>query len=469
MFYGFGNGYVYNPQDWLNLPWVKTIHSITSDPFNVYIGTPEAIFIFNKSEKNIQRTLTSSDGITGTIRICAFDQKANLLWIVTDNRLIGYNPYTNFRLELFPEFAIRSIGIADTHLYFLTDDNPWRLRKKDHKFQMVKKTDTNAIWFGERNTFQVTNYPFLVPYFYLDENLVKHRIGIVFEDRKTLWVGADEYGVLTYDLVTKQLLSHFRLGFNIGLITNILPIDNNIWFLGSDGFVEHNPKTNQWQQHLTPFGAIFNSPSILLQPKILDLRRVQGISSIVAQQNNYWIGSGSEIYHYDSKSNSLSPILRFFAPIQKLFWSQNRLYFIAGNRLYRFETKTKKIDTIFDPYQKITFGVFDIYRTRSHDYYSVYGGFLSFDTLGNWRLHIPPGIDLSLPFTTLTGFGDYLFFGSPNGIITYHRNTERYDYFTTKEGLLSNNVTALYADSNYLWIATDRGISRFTYRNVLPK
>lgn len=470
---GMTNGYIYNAQDWLNLPSAKIIHSITACPFNIYIGTPKAIFIFDKSKNRISRTLTSTDGINGIIQICAFDRESNLLWVVTDNCLIGYNPFTNYYFELSPEFSIRSIGIANSYLYFLTDDKSWRMRKKDRRFQMINKPDTNAIWFGERNTYKVTNYPFLVPYFYLDENLVKHNIRVVFEDRKTLWVGADEYGILAYDLVTKQPLFHFRLGLDIGDITKIVVIENNLWFLGNTGFIEYSPMTDQWNYYPTPFGSIFSTKSVLLQPKILDLRRTQGISSIWQEKDDYWLSSGNQIYHYDINANTLTPIIRFSATIQKVLPDNDQLYFIANNRLYRYHKKTKKFDTLFDPYQKIAFGVFDCLRQSvgeaSNFYFSVYGGFLSLDSVGNWQLHIPPGIDLAIPFTSLTGFGDYLFIGSYNGIIAYNLRTERYDYFTKNEGLLSNNVSALYADSNYLWIATDRGISRFAYRNVLPK
>jgi ligand-binding sensor domain-containing protein len=466
--FSLGSSYIYYPQDWLNLPSVTSIHSITADPFNVYIGTPDAIYIFDKLANQVTRTLTSSDGINGSIRICAYDRESNLLWIVVDNRLIGYNSYTNFHFELFPEFYIRSIGVADSYLYFLTDDKLWRMRKKDRKFQTIAKPDTKAIWYGERKSYKVTDYSFLVPYFYIDENVIRHNITVVFEDRKKLWVGADEYGVLTYDLVTKLPLSHWRLGSEIGSIYKIIKIDNEIWFVGTDGYAKYTPQTGDWNYYQTPFGAIFSTKSVLLQSKILDLKRVQGISSLVQEHNNYWIGSGYQVYLYEAKSNVLTPIFRFPSPIQNISISDDAAFFIAANGLYRYQTKTKKIDTIFDPYQKITFGVFDIFPTKSQYYFSVNGGFLSLDTLGKWQNHILPGIDLSMPFTTLAGFGDYLFLGMNKGFAAYNEKTERYDYFTTKEGLLSNNINALYADSSYLWIASDRGISRFSYRRVLP-
>lgn len=127
---GFASGYIYNYQDWFNLPSVKTIHSITTDLSNVYIGTPEAIYIFDKSEKSITRTLTSSDGIQGVIRICAYDRESGLLWIVADNKLIGFNPKTNFIITLYPNFYIRSLGVNSSYLYFLTDGKPQRMQNR---------------------------------------------------------------------------------------------------------------------------------------------------------------------------------------------------------------------------------------------------------------------------------------------------------------------------------------------------
>lgn len=466
--FDFANSYVYKYEDWLNLPSVKTIHSITTDFSNVYIGTPDAIYIFDKSENQVIRTLTSSDGITGFIRICAYDRESGFLWVVADDRLIGFNPRTNFMITLYPDFFIRSLGVNSSYLYFLTDGKPQRMQKFNRTFKTVNKLDTNLIWYGEKQSYNMTDYSFLVPYFYIDENIVRRNITIVFEDRKTLWVGADEYGILTYDLATKQQIARFQLGPNIGTIDNIFKVNQDLWFVGTTGFYEYLSQSNAWHYYLTPFGVIFSSSAILLQPKILDLRRIQGISSMVQEKNNFWIGSGDRIYLYDLKSNVLTPVFTFPVPIQKISLMDDGLFFIAKNELYQYQAKTKRIDTVADPYQKLAFGVFDIFTTSSRYYFSVYGGFLSLNRDGTWQHHIPPGIDLSIPFTSLAGFEDYLFIGTYNGLIAYNENTERYDYFTTKEGLLSNQINALYADSNYVWIASDRGISRFSYRRVLP-
>lgn len=466
--FALANSYTYYPQDWLNLPNVTTIHSITADPFNVYIGTPDAIYIFDKLASQVTRTLTSSDGFTGVIRICAYDRRSGLLLIVADNQLISYNPRTNFIVTLYPKFYIRSLGVDSSYLYFLTDGKPQRMQKTNRTFKVVDKTDTNAIWYGERKSFKVTDYSFLVPYFYFDENVIRHNITVVFEDRKKLWVGADEYGVLTYDLVTKQLLSHWRLGPDIGTIYRIVKLDNEIWFVGNDGYAKYLPLTGNWNYYQTPFGAIFSSKSVLLQFPILDLKRVQGISSLVQEPNNYWIGSQNQLYNYDVKSNVLTPIITFLGQVRNISVNGDTIFIATTNGLYLYRKKDKELDTVFDTYDKLGFGVFSIYRAKSTYYFSVYGGFLALDTLDTWQLHTPPGIDLSLPFTSLAGFGDYLFLGTNQGVIAYNEKTERYDYFTTKEGLLSNNVNSLFADSSFLWIASARGISKLAYRRVLP-
>lgn len=257
---------------------------------------------------------------------------------------------------------------------------------------------------------------------------------MVFEDRKTLWVGADEYGILTNDLVTKQQLAHLKLGPNIGTIDKIFKINQNLWFVGTTGYAEYATQSNHWNYYLTPFGvgAIFSAQSVLLQPKILDLKRIYEISSLVQEKNNYWISSGDRIYLYEAESNVLTPIFTFPIPIQKISLSDDALFFIPNNDLYQYQRKTKKIDTVIDPYQKLAFGVFDIFQTKSRYYFSVYGGFLSLDTLSKWQHHIPPGIDLSIPFTSLAGFGDYLFLGTENGVIAYNEKTERYDYLPPK-------------------------------------
>lgn len=463
---GIAYSYNYYYQDWLNLPSVTKVHSITADPFNVYIGTPDAIFIFDKLKNQVTRTLTSSDGITGVIRICAY--QSPFLWIVADNQLIGYNPRTNFIFTINPKFYIRALGFDSSYLYFLTDDKPQRMKKTNRTFKVIDRPDTNAIWYGERKSYQAADYSFLVPYFYFDENLVRYNITVVYRDRKTLWVGADGYGVLTYDLVTKQQLTRWRLGPDVGTIYRIAKLDNEIWFIGNNGYAKYLAQTGNWDYYQTPFGAVFYSKSPLLQFKLLDLKRVQGIGALAQQNNNYWIGSKNQLFVYEPKSNTLTPVITFLGLVRNISVNGDTILIATTDGLYLYREKTEKLDTVFDTFGKLNFGVFDIYRAKSEYYFSVYGGFLSFDPLDSWQLHTPPGIDLSQPFTSLAGYGDYLFLGSNQGVTAYNETTERYDYFTTKEGLLSNDINALYADSNFLWIASNRGISRFSYRRVLP-
>ncbi len=48
----------------------------------------------------------------------------------------------------------------------------------------------------------------------------------------------------------------------------------------------------------------------------------------------------------------------------------------------------------------------------------------------------------------------------PNGLGLFNLTTEKFYEFNEKSGLISNNVFNICADSDYIWVGTNKGISR---------
>ncbi len=58
--------------------------------------------------------------------------------------------------------------------------------------------------------------------------------------------------------------------------------------------------------------------------------------------------------------------------------------------------------------------------------------------------------------------GDYIWLGTPHGLVKYHEVKDQVKEYTTRNGLPINQVESLLADSEgMIWIATTKGLSKF--------
>ncbi len=133
---------------------------------------------------------------------------------------------------------------------------------------------------------------------------------------------------------------------------------------------------------------------------------------------------------------------------------------------YRFKLESGKLQRFQDP-EQVLFG--DVYDIERHD--SLIW-FLSRD--GLVQLNMNSGGSQSFHHVTERLFPNALavndtiaVVGSDKGItILFHANSAPFTRdFTTDDGLSSNYVYSLEFDGDYLWIGSDRGLTRFLWNN----
>jgi len=54
-----------------------------------------------------------------------------------------------------------------------------------------------------------------------------------------------------------------------------------------------------------------------------------------------------------------------------------------------------------------------------------------------------------------------LWIGSNSGLIRFDKRSTEFDLFTTKDGLINNQIYCVTVNDNYLWLSSDFGVSRF--------
>ncbi len=459
--------YIYNHNHWLHIPVTNEVISITASLSNVYVAVPDGILVFDKRNLQFTNTFTKADGIPEGIKICAYDIFSGNLLIIDEEGLTFFQPFTRIRSNLPLPFKPHSLGIGKENIYFQmeTENQAWNRKKR--KFKRVKVfPDTGIVWYGAAYRKKPQDYIFLTPYYIMDEDLIIYPMTGTFEEGKRLWVSVRDYGILVYDLPSRQKIKEFRFGLMAGGIKEILKREDGLWFLGNNFFIRMGKDLEDWKYFLIRPGKIFSEKIPLLSFKFLDIFRTQGITAISENPSLLLFSTSDKLYLYEKKSENIINEVNI-PSIQKIFSLKDTVFILSSSGVFLYSLTKNEISELKDPKGDLKFGVYDIGVNNFGIVFAIRGGFLQLNYSKKWEKFILPGIDLSLPITNIAAANDYLFFGiREEGLIAFDQKENKYISLKEKEGLLSTNIQSLYCDSSYLWISTDKGISRFDYHQL---
>lgn len=459
---------LYRPSEWMHFPAMDDIRCITASPEHLYIAVPAGVYVLDRMTLRPVRTLTAADGLSGDVRLCAYNPIRSDLFIVTSNGLYQYLHTPDRVTKLFPPFQqIRSIGIAQDAAYFDTEQGLFVKERLLDRYERVSSVKGELLWYGQRDTSRPENYVFLVPYYLTDHQLNTHRMTRVYKDpySRRLYVAAKDYGLTVYSLGFGMPLSHIRYGPTADRINRITRIDDELWLTGTDWTVSVDQQGN-WSYFRTRPGDLPGFGSRLLSWGLRDLQRRERISAILAESLTIWLGTEEALYALGPHGD-LTRILELEAPINALGRLHDSILIATDMGLY--VTTGDKLTEMVDPFGRTRFGVYSLAQTASGlTWFGTLGGLLLRDRAGNWQQIIPPGFNLGRPVSNLTAYGETVFFDNGSGITVYRSaSAEEPAFFSTtidaSTGLPGTQITGLYADERYLWIALPGLVSRFEY------
>jgi hypothetical protein len=461
--------YTYDHHDWLNLPAMDRVVSITTDQFDAYVAVTQGVYVFSKADRKLKRTLTHPDGIRGTIRAVGYDPEFNSLWVLSSGNLLSINPFSDlsFSYEL-PDGSMNSLGIGRGYVFLARGERYYRLDKRNGQTDTLSPGRQRVAWYGEKSPYDPTNYPFLVPYMYFDGQQRSHPITCVFPDGRRLWVGTEEDGIRLYSLTTRQPLGHWRFGPALSQVERIFALNDGIWFAGEEELTRYEVSRDSWSFFPTPFNVYYPDAALLLSSRILDLDRREPILTLAGDSTDFWIGTEEGLYFYHSRSRALTRQFKFKTRASDILLTADSAFVGTDDGLITYDRNQRTWTLFADTMTQLYFGVYGIAATDQRRYYAVHGGLETQDSLGNWELLTPPGFNLESHPWGLASYGNKLFVGTNSGVLSYSEKTRAYTTLDAQAGLLSNHVLGLYADSSFLWIATDAGISRFDHRALFP-
>jgi len=461
---------VYNEKLWINYLACDNFLNITGDERMIYVGIKNGILIFDAKKIEYLKSLTKLDGILENLKLIAYDQELNSLWLLDDSsNLMNYSPFTKkkeiFKLAINPQ----AIGVGKQFLYFLVNEDTFKWDKKKRKLLKIEKTDdTSLFWYGKKKKYLVKNFIFLTPYYYVDENLNKYYYEEVFVSKKNLWVSADDYGILVFDLTTKNLVKVFPFNSILGRIKKIVKFQKNLWLIADDYLIKTDDKIWQWQFIPISFNTkIYNEKENLLKYKFLELFYKKPVTILTNSQDLLAYISENNIYLF--LPDYSKPIeIGVPALVENVSFLNDTLVILTRESFYLFDYKNNNFLDFSNYPSELKFGVFSFISLKNVWYLGVRGGFWIYKD-NKWKKIILPINDLSEPVRELVSFNTYLITNIKNQIIFFDTKSQLFFFLKKEDGLLDDNIYSLAVDNNKLWITHKKGISVFDLTSLTKR
>lgn len=453
----------YQPELWLHYPPLEEIGSVSFSNRQIYIAVPEGIYILDRHTYQHLRTLTSADGITDRIRFCAYNPFGGELLIAGTSRLYSFVPSTGQLQPLNPPFnELRSIGIALNGAFFDTEKGMFQKIRSLDRFWRFGEVQPPVRWFGEKDTTSIRHWTFLTPYHILDADLNIRQLTHAWPDERLarLYVASPGYGILVYNLFSGLKERELRLGPPAKPIIRILRYDRQLWFLTEDG-VASIDSLNNWSYTSRTAASL----GIKFMP-ILELHQRGKILRFLNYAGNTLIATVNGVYTL-SPDNKVDLLWKLEHRLNDLSLIRDTLVVATDDGLLLVIGDS--LIPVTDPFARFDFGVYSIVRSDKSLFFGTLGRILRLDTTNTWAQIIPPGFDLSRPVRTMTAGGNYLFIADGSTIHTLNLKNGTWTTIDHSAGLPQEEISALFADERYLWIAGSRFLSRFEYRRLLAK
>jgi ligand-binding sensor domain-containing protein len=448
----------------------SVVVDITASFNQVYYATINGIIMYDKINEKWGEPLTGSTGIehTETRRIWV-DRFNDQLFAETNS---GLNEYDEHLEVWFPATELPDLGndirtvepprmVVPPPGYNYWSDG--RLTDGvDREFPLRNAIDDNSgfLWtsaqhYGPARLGSNQGVLELMPY-----GLLQNRVDAMFLTDGELWMAGRIFtevrtGITIFDPTANQF-SYIESGRSRGFPAvdiNCLAVDDTMIFVGSDeGLLLLDKSTLNVRKRLSTSQGIGDDQvlSIATVGNTIFVGTARGLNAftvadsiffvkpesfedetiydLLVVDSSVWIASSAGAYRLKLVNGQLQHFLDndaiLFAEVYKMTEYQNLLWFLADDGAVRLDKETGEASPIWLGPAR--------YRPRS-----------------------------------LAANESIVAIGTDKGmIIVYHSHPKQIKKeFTTDDGLASNNILALEIDGDYVWVGTDRGLTRFWWNN----
>ena len=371
----------------------------------IWIGTRDGLNLFNKNKKTFT-TYYYSDKIKSIVNGISEGYHANLLWITTEsNGVFAFDTNT----KNFIQFS----------------HSPQQKGISSNQTNCILKGTNNIVWIGSQNGLNKLDVK--PKRFQLVENedgefgrRYNYTTSILIENN-LVFFGTKFGGLQIYDLdkKTKQTFSADKGNFSTNYITSIIKLSSDEILIGSDGYL-----------------TIYNIPNKQFYPIDKKYPRLQSFSItkkrikalMLDSQKRLWIGTNYGIIIYDANSDKIIHFDKNLLPSNQIscFYEnyKNKIFIGTENGAVYYDHKN---DTCYE----IKIADVKLAGQNKHIYD------ITEDNAGN------------------------IWFGSNIGLIKYNLITQECTFYSTKDGLATNEIYSVLTNGTDVWIGTDNGLATF--------
>ncbi|MFY0626833.1 MAG: response regulator [Reichenbachiella sp.] len=369
------------------------------------------------------------------------------LWIAADNGLFMMDKQTHIIKQVVeegspqPETALTFIIQSSDHQLWLGGDGLYSYDNKKKKFAQINKQpeksntltgnlitcalkdDQNNLWFGTfskglnviyHQTKNFSKNPKLT------ERLKDYseNINAIYENKEgVLFLGTWDKGLIIVDknnhFVNTELEFPKLKHLGNAPIRSIVSDKKGVIWIGSHGglITRLNFRNKLIETYQLPFPGIKEITSLFID-----------------RGNTMWVGTNTNLYKFDPGSSSFNPIMNNVNILDMEEDEQGNLWCATYNQGLCLITKDGEIT--------------------------------SFKSKSNLSI-LPQSRIISL----LKDSKKQMWVGTEfNGLFLYNPESHGFEQFTTKDGLVSNDVCSIQEDAqNNLWIGTNQGLSQFDF------
>ncbi len=447
----------------------NTIRAIREDENGlIWIGTRNGLTKYDPEKNIIKSYYFHPEEVTGgnDVRYIYSDQSKNLLLATNGGGLITFNKETN-------NFDINNGG---------SESNG---KLSSNTIRTIIRDENGILWIGTLNGL-----------FLLDENtgvfhhykhnpddpgtLNAHSVRAIFEDKDgNIWLGLYYGGINFYNQENSQFQNFTERGPNeSGLSSNIISSfvedqDGNLWIGTEGGGLNFFNRTTGQFTHYLHHPHKNSISSNFIKSLALDENGKLWIGTIEAGLD--YFDPGSSTFHNfrndpsDIHSLSNNYIRSIYIDSEKNLWVGTN-----GGGLNKFNIENEYFKRF--PYDN---GDNTITGSNINSIVEDSSGLLIIGTNKGLNIYNPETYQnkfinsiandtpLSEIWCLYLNKNDKLWIGTnENGLVHYDREKNIFNSFTQEDALLNNVVYGIIPDNNnYLWVSTNKGLSRFNLKD----
>lgn len=296
----------------------------------------------------------------------------------------------------------------------------------------LMKDRSDILWIGTRNglnkldikkkKFKLYKNTPSSPFPFISNNIT----AIWEDDNSHIWLGSERQGILVFDpdhnssKIVKEIDGQKMMKLAV----------NGIFQQGSDDVLIATDK-----------GLFITAGSGKIEPlhKKVNCAGCEKVMSFEISavykdsKERIWFGTKQGLFYYDTKQNALASFFNDFNDISTI--SSNSINVIYEDQSGNIWIGT---DRGLNRYEESA----DIFERKMYEKNSAYG--LSHNSV----------------YSIIEDANGFLWVGTRSGLNRYDHNTGFFHFYTEKNGLPNNQISAMITDSNYVWISTHRGLAR---------